>query len=66
MEEIASADRSDFALCEKACHWNRTHPFLKDTAIMMGLPKQAFSPAAATKQESAEGLASMFGTVCCE
>jgi hypothetical protein len=63
VEEIAPANRPDFTLREEAGHRNPSHPFLKYMAIMMGLPKQAFSPTATTKQESAEGLAPVFGTI---
>jgi hypothetical protein len=63
VEEVSPSDRSDLALGEETCHGNPAHPFLKRTAIVMGLAEESFPPAAAAKHERPPRLVLVFGTV---
>src|SRR5687767_6251928 len=63
MKEISSSHRTDLPLCKKAGHWNRSHPLLHDTAVMMGAAEEPFPSPATTEEERTQGWIRVLRTV---
>jgi hypothetical protein len=63
MEKISSTYWTNLALCKKASHRNRSHPFLQDCAVMMRPAEQAFTASAAAEKECAERGVPMLGAI---
>jgi hypothetical protein len=63
MEEISSPHRTDLPLCKKAGHWDGSHPFLHDAAVMMGAAEEPFPSPATTEKEGAQSRILVLRTV---
>jgi hypothetical protein len=63
MEEIFSSHRTDLPLCKKPGHWNRSHPFLHDAAVMMGPTEEPLASPATTEEKRPQGWIWVLRTV---
>jgi hypothetical protein len=53
VKKVFPTYRTDLPLCEEPRDRNRSHTFLHNPAVVMGLPEEAFASPAATEQQRA-------------